>query len=119
MFVTWNNVHVSTAAPRGEREDEMETTTTRNEAQHTPGPWQYEPSAPERRWGNVVDRGGGLIASAVWSGDAHLIAAAPEMLVALRACFANGDPADGFDPENARTEQMVRDAIAKAEGREP
>lgn len=90
-----------------------------NETKHTPGPWHVEQGTDGV---GVWDEMARTLIAAVdqpnAESNARLIAAAPEMLAALKACFANGDPADGFDPENALTERLIRAAIAKAEGKE-
>jgi hypothetical protein len=99
---------------------------------HTPGPWGIQPDehggpsdtvyAYEDQQQEVAK-----IVSGV-SADRHLIAAAPEMLAALKMCVEIETSCDGRvicfcdDPEIARHGRCyvctVRDAIAKAEGRE-
>ena len=80
-----------------------------SQCKHTPGPWQIEnlTKAAEQSWFNVLDSRGFAVAEAV--GDratARLIAAAPDMLVMLKAFDA------GF-----RDYQKLKVVIAKAEGR--
>ncbi len=93
---------------------------------HTPGPWEID-DADE--WGYIKilhlsgtgDEGAeGHVAITNHEPDAHLIAAAPELLVALKWALAAMDRGDGVleytgdiaDGERAKA------AIAKAEGRE-
>jgi hypothetical protein len=110
-------------------------------AQHTPGPWRidharhrrvYQPNDMEIRAGNGL--GGSVIATIYaenWDMDgatdranANLLAAAPDMLAALRAVVAAHDEwtaavgRDGRfdDPLNDACEH-ARDLIAKVEGR--
>lgn len=93
------------------------------QAQHTPGPWQYDDN--ECPW--VFDQSGNTVAKifsskpdGVFLGDetkanARLIAAAPELLEALQAMVAMYAPRGGRivfdDPSDA-----ARAAIAKAKG---
>ena len=90
-------------------------------ATHTPGPWVVTPLG---EFGNITVSGrngepvamcgteaieGGGNGREVDETNASLIAAAPELLEALRAFIDN----DGPDPEEC--ERMARAAIAKAE----
>lgn len=62
---------------------------------HTPGPWRVDPKAALR----IVAAGNDTVASAgcqsslrnEWEANAHLIAAAPDLLAALKAFVAAGD----------------------------
>lgn len=104
--------------------------------QHTQGPWSVNTLTP---WQTEVFAGSHLICEAV-GGQAHLgqprdfavdeanarlIAAAPEMLDALKFVFDHiADPERGprdlypaFGLHSSTAVAMVRDAIAKAEGR--
>lgn len=85
---------------------------------HTPGPWVVDRTHPELER-NVVWSGDQIIASVVndqhgnADANARLVAAAPELLEALRYMVANAE-AEGW------SEMMLADAtaaIAKAEGR--
>lgn len=93
-------------------------------SKHTPGPWKV--NADE--YGNVlgvratndaticqinwmIRKRGGLQAEA----NARLIAAAPEMLEALRLVMSDDRLMNAMKREQARA---ILDAIAKAEGRE-
>ena len=79
---------------------------------HTCGPWVDKPG--EARVEHTVWTADGvrLIAQMVRPADAPLIAAAPELLAALREVVAISDRKhDAWD--------KARAAIAKAEGREP
>jgi hypothetical protein len=84
---------------------------------HTPGPWTIEYEDDD---GNLLDDGvtiescEGPVAFRVIDCSAHVIAAAPELLAALRYMVENAE-ADGW------SSLMLGDAkaaIAKAEGRE-
>ncbi len=91
---------------------------------HTPGPWGIQPDehggpsdtvyAYEDQQQEVAEIVSGVIA------DRHLIAAAPEMLAALRE-VADGCERrlrKGKDQGDLDTLRLCRTAIAKAEGRE-
>jgi hypothetical protein len=91
--------------------------------EHTPGPWRYFISANKttgQRWSNVT--GDGLqIAGAVPSeSDARLIAAAPELLDALKLLFEDWVTLVGDDCEDnedvRRIWQACQDALTKATG---
>jgi hypothetical protein len=91
--------------------------------QHTPGPWRYFISANKttgQRWSNVT--GDGLqIAGAVPSeSDARLIAAAPELLDALKLLFEDWVTLVGDDCEDnedvRRIWQACQDALTKVTG---
>ena len=88
---------------------------------HTPGPWRLERSVEE--WIEAPECGddADIVCEAPWEGEASrkrwpanacLIAAAPDMLAALRAIVGAAEA--GF-PEAL---QMARAAIAKATGKE-
>lgn len=87
---------------------------------HTPGPWTVEDRT--ERLAIFPTVGDAEIASITWEddededvalADAHLIAAAPDLLEALKAFVAA--PLDGA--ERADAFYAARAAIAKAEGR--
>lgn len=95
-------------------------------ATHTPGPWRIangdsnailapSPSGKTDRYVQVIyfDGGSYLYQS---PGDARLIAAAPDMLAALKLCepFCKGHQET---PEKVARYRKVIDALAKAEGR--
>jgi hypothetical protein len=92
-----------------------------NSTAHTPGPWTcfYKPKYDE--WHISLPIAGSsmklaLCADGIQSenreADAHLIAAAPDMLAALKRCEEMVSTANG--PPNW---DWVREVIAKAEGR--
>lgn len=98
-------------------------------AKHTPGPWRYIPAEPEFKFKPAVQRGneGGFCVSGLSpereAADARLIAAAPELLEALKEIAA--DYADRFDLDDPSTNpgikftiKQARAAIAKAEGQQ-
>ena len=82
---------------------------------HTPGPWHYETGDD----GAVIYTGFTIakipIDGSDWQSNAHLIAAAPEMLAALEAAL---EAVEYYhDHEGAEeTMKQVRDAIATATG---
>lgn len=81
---------------------------------HTEGPWMA--SGPSRFHGlyafTVASAGGYELARAIREEDAGLIAAAPELLAALKEC-APALARFGYDSESVR---KAYEAIAKAEG---
>lgn len=98
-------------------------------AKHTPGPWHLEASGPVsgkftlpvfaevrpgQRWS--VAHANGVDGEA--RANARLIAAAPELLVALRAMLGIDNPAapDAGHVDYVRAVSLARAAIAKAEG---
>ena len=104
----------------------MNTATTTT---HTPGPWKHGETTMTR--GRIYG-GGVLVATldppqlqeevAMKEADARLIAAAPDMLEALKACadpraFGNLMGGHSYDAEQ-RAMELVREAIAKATGGE-
>ena len=99
-------------------------------AQHTPGPWEARiwngEEWPEKRWsvGRVDDLGTCVCISPRYADptdltDARLIAAAPELLDALREAWEwidNWSPPFTEDDEWPSTAEKIKAAIAKAEG---
>lgn len=90
-------------------------------AKHTPGPWRHDyisSSSQPSGWTNIhgdPDKDGWtLLAKVHTASDARLIAAAPDMLAALRK-ISNMDGRD--DLTSAWT--IARTAIAKAIGEQP
>lgn len=104
-------------------------------SKHTPGPWAALITKPKKRKqpspGTVlVAAGGSLAIDCTSSGDtfeegeanARLIAAAPEMLEALKMAAwlihdEIGLSGARMDHEDTKTLDAIRSAIAKAEGR--
>ena len=88
---------------------------------HTPGPWTVEWSDEEGNDGVTIEAPDGPVAFRVLEVDARLIAAAPEMLAALKeAAQELSLVCKWFDhPEQTTTETLRRatSAINKAEGR--
>jgi hypothetical protein len=95
-------------------------------AQHTPGPWAFDDADPRTRF--VIRSAGGTVVAVASplphapdfperEANAHILAAAPDLLAALeRLDYGIGNGAD--DNEwNAACEQ-ARAAIAKARGRQ-
>lgn len=89
---------------------------------HTPGPWQVNPDIP-----HLVGNGTAEVANLYWGelisgmemrANARLIAAAPELLEALKAVIEWDDDCpfmlgEGF----GELRERIETAIAKAEGR--
>lgn len=86
---------------------------------HTSGPWRIETTLS----GYYVTGGGGYVARMVAGSyevnipNALLIAAAPDMLAALRGLTVLEKHDDGSITVGPRGWEMVQAAIAKAEGR--
>jgi len=83
-------------------------------ATHTPGPWLLDIADHD-----AAIHAGGTIAMvddtmALWRGNAALIAAAPDLLAAIKDIVAASDANDGDSLANAI--QAARAAIAKARG---
>lgn len=86
--------------------------STQAKAAHTPGPWNAI-------GGNVWDSRA-IVATGSWEhrsesereANARLIAAAPEMLAALRLILASGPLANGMRDDGAM--DQAREAVAKA-----
>ena len=95
-------------------------------AAHTPGPWRWfvsdsiDTSQPHIK--TIVGANGQGFALTVGlymqedAANAHLIAAAPDLLAALKAVIANHCPNDRVFCGSC---SAARDIIAKAEGRSP
>lgn len=100
-----------------------------SKAKHTPGPWRVELQSGQQvgvhKFTHCVDCADDSIASLLTKADAHLIAAAPDLLEACKrlsdhASLAEHEDgtkwADGIDWHDV---EQVRKAIAKAEGLTP
>lgn len=89
-----------------------------SEAKHTPGPWIAGMKVIKAVGGNVVVRSAGSPMSVA---DAYLIAAAPDMLAALKgyiALFDRGAAGHEVRPDEMLAARIAMcDAINKAEGR--
>ena len=84
-------------------------------ADHTPGPWLVMSGAYEDRFTEIVTEPGGPLIARVFTDDARLIAAAPDLLAALERIAAGT-----LDlPDSFHVQQIARAAIAKAKGLEP
>jgi hypothetical protein len=82
------------------------------DTKHTPGPW-----VRNETWGLIVS--GDVEVAALHSGNeanARLIAAAPELLAALKWIAAHGDTGEGRRPAYYDMRAKARAAIAKAAG---
>jgi len=101
--------------------------TTTQKVKHTPGPWKATHiGSDEFRQEIIVDvKNCGQVATILQAKDANLIAAAPELLEALKAlydswtdaCDFHGEDLDDEDSEAWEMSEQVLKAIAKAEGR--
>lgn len=97
---------------------------------HTPGPWHVDPKAAEESFFedvSILRHDGLAVAVAVHNGDivppepeanARLIAAAPDLLEALKLCVDNIQGiADEEDLPSTAIRAKARAAIDRAEGR--
>ncbi len=82
---------------------------------HTPGPWSFAASPSSSYWDFVVKIGRGYIGIDTDNAEAdgRLIAAAPDLLEALKECLRRIDDGADYGPEHAVSKS--RAAIAKAE----
>jgi hypothetical protein len=111
--------HVSTSA---EQSREIHSSTSA----HTPGPWEVNgttietiasPSVVIGRAYDAEDSGGGVESNSEAEANARLIAAAPELLAALRGLVEDYEGAYGGNDEDApKALTDARAAIAKATG---
>lgn len=96
-------------------------------SKHAPGPWEYRQANPQNGFTRSIrasDSTGVAIISnrldvAVIDANAHLIAAAPEMLEALEALVTHfsGEIYSGSGTEDNQLKlQALRNIIAKAKG---
>ena len=104
-------------------------------SKHTPGPWTFGPpwmldqgygmwivscNSPDRHRCNVLIQGVAVnhLPAAEAEANAHLIAAAPELMDALEGIANATASSDGFDPFKAaeRFQAIARAALAKAKG---
>ena len=92
-------------------------------ALHTPGPWHaaasdrnamYRDKVADARDGLVADCFTSTLGRGIQEANAHLIAAAPDMLDELRRLFDAYEAGDAYDEDDMT---RVRAAIDKAEGR--
>lgn len=97
-----------------------------SESKHTPGPWSYLPRHIAESEPEVRAPAGWLICCTAGDEDARLIAAAPDLLAALRLLVdrnasISGDTIQlhliGSHGEAIAALNRARAAIAKAEGR--
>lgn len=100
-----------------------------SEAQHTPGPWNaqgFRVREAHRDFSHGIWKEGVRLAlvdcrplanRSEEEANAHLIAAAPELLRALRAMFDASGASQGTADADNPAESLARAAIAKAEGR--
>ncbi len=90
-----------------------------SEPKHTPGPWVVDREVNEGDDGLffvvMADDGAVTVAAPPTEADARLIAAAPDMLRALRSLFLPGSGA----AMHAECWELVRAAVTKATTRAP
>jgi len=88
---------------------------------HTPGPWETEYVSEADVWGiwqeKPPENETGSIARAYDESNARLIAAAPELLEALKYWLPVIEAQEGKSDEKDQWVDCVRFAIAKAEGK--
>ena len=90
-------------------------------AKHTPGPWTAHPATHR-----ISDRDGVIVTQSFSAADARLIAAAPDLLAALRALVEVAEGYEKSDTEAAEDSgeepyvapriKAARSAIARATG---
>jgi len=82
--------------------------------EHTPGPWYSQPTAGHEMHGQsaIASEANGKTVAIAYYGqaDARLLAAAPEMLLALQHIDSNAAESVGW------IRRVAREAIAKATG---
>ena len=87
---------------------------------HTPGPWDYrDPDGKVRANGEVVATVWQWLVKDRWDerdANARLIAAAPDLLAALRQVVASAFPNPTEHPAMSAAWKVAEAAIAKAEG---
>jgi hypothetical protein len=95
---------------------------------HTPGPWFWDDEVPtdymKADWENIApwlvdEKGVGVITGQIACrnpADTRLIAAAPELLEALKAFVADWCDETGMSSPSHDSVRFAQDAIAKAEG---
>lgn len=95
-------------------------------AQHTAGPWKQGINYPERIIGGnkIIAYSGQLpddgLVTEEEKANARLIAAAPELLTGCYAALAYlADPPSAYRDNREAAVEILRAAIAKAEGGEP
>jgi hypothetical protein len=86
----------------------------KKKTQHTPGPWRFEQISAKVFMGDIYAPGNTRVAANVHATNAHLIAAAPELLSVLQRLAEY--PTDEHHRFAIRPEDMnaIRAAIAKA-----
>jgi hypothetical protein len=101
------------------------TQTGASSAQHTPGPWQWNPDDHEISDGGSLDAQRRRVALAIgydaeYEANARLIAAAPDLLAAAKdwVRWTNGEIGESTDLDLATHVLRMQMAISKAEGRE-
>jgi hypothetical protein len=91
---------------------------------HAPGPWTASQYLDNEEWGVLSEDNAIIVglSSRITKADAHLIAAAPELLDALKNCVSNFNFARiAMDPKSSEVAGALvddyRKIIAKAEGK--
>lgn len=87
-----------------------------NDIKHTPGPWMVSNTD---RW-NIVDAKGIKLCDCYFSNDVPIVAAAPDMLEALKETKYRLEYGDFYktSPLLGAIIDQIKSAIAKAEGKQ-
>lgn len=95
-------------------------------SKHTPGTWSVSPDNPRKVVSDSIDGFdpltsenlvGGASVGPFAEGNAHLIAAAPDMLAALKALVLRAEHPDQNADSMGAAIAAARAAVARAEGR--
>lgn len=84
-----------------------------NDTKHTPGPWLVSNTD---RW-KIIDAKGIKLCDCYFSNDASIVAAAPDMLEALKGIIEKYGPKH-LEHKNNKVWRDAYSAIAKAEGKQ-
>jgi hypothetical protein len=92
--------------------------TTTHQSQHTPGPWTYYKTLDGKHHVDLPGDGAADVVGANAPNNARLIAAAPELLEALKAIVDTCDTSPSNRPSalDVILSRIARQVIAKAEG---
>lgn len=111
------NVHADET--KNKRNKNMKT--AQDKTRHTNGPWHITKEKKYHTMGTLItvrDSRDGVIAGTHVNdkANAHLIAAAPDMLDALREMLSMFEDHEQYDDDSAQVIAQTRQVIAKAEG---
>ncbi len=87
-----------------------------SESKHTPGPWELQGGYRDimTKDARVCTVRHGYVTRETYHANARLIAAAPDLIAALRYVLELHDANEPIEPKDA---ELLRAAIAKVEGR--